>query len=131
MILKATISRFLKVGTMSMIIEKKFKDLMGIEIPIPSKVIGSYVPSVIADNFLYISGSLPTKNGDIISHGKVEYDVTREQAISCAKLCGINILSVAKQALGDLDRIEKLVRANIYINSDKDFYFHPTIANGF
>jgi len=92
---------------------------------------GSYVPYVLTGTSLVISGQLPLVAGNLASVGKVGAEVSLDQAIEAARLCGINILAQAKAACGgDLDRIARCVRLGGFVNAIPEFTDHPKVING-
>ena len=82
---------------------------LGLELPTPAVPVANYVPFVFANGFLYLSGQGPRKADGSQHTGKVGADVSLEQAYLHAQLTGLNLLSVAHLALGDLGRVLDLV----------------------
>ena len=78
---------------------------LGSTLPTPPAAAGAYVPAVRTGNLLYLAGTLPMKDGKVVSLGKVGREVDIVQAAEAAKLCVLNALANAKAALGSLDRI--------------------------
>lgn len=115
-----------------MAIEDKLKEL-GITLPEAPKPLGSYVPCVQAGNLLFLSGTLPLREGKLIKTGHVTgksgESVSIEEAHECARQCVINALSVLKSYLGDLDRIKRCVKLNGYVASSQDFTEQPKVLN--
>lgn len=96
--------------------------------PTPS---ANYVPFVRSGNLLFVSGQtcyLP--EGGLVAKGKLGGDVSIEDGVAAARQCGINLLSVAKVALGDLDAIARVIRLGGFINSTPDFERGPAVLNG-
>jgi enamine deaminase RidA (YjgF/YER057c/UK114 family) len=91
---------------------------------------GSYVPAVLAGNLLFVAGHPPVENGEIKYKGKVGKDVTLEEGRHAARLCIVNCLAAARGVLGDLDRIERVVKLTGYVNCLEDFEKHPDVING-
>lgn len=112
-----------------MSIEKKLKDL-GIEINEAPKPVASYVPAVKTDNYVYTSGQIPLKNGELQSKGKVGKDITLEEGYEAAKICAINCLSAVKSMIKDLDKIEKIVKVTGFVSSGEGFNQQPQVVNG-
>lgn len=108
---------------------ERLKEL-GIVIPSPVVAMGSYVPAVLAGELLFVAGHPPVENGAIKYKGKVGKDVTLEDGRRAAELCIINCLAAARGALGDLDRIERVVKVTGYVNSLADFEKQPDVLNG-
>lgn len=109
-------------------IDEKIEQL-GIELSAPPAPAGSYVPIVITGDFAYVSGQIPIENGKLMFTGKVTDD-TIETGQKSARLCVINILAQLKKELGSLDRIQKFVRINGFVNAGPDFSAHPKVING-
>jgi len=115
---------------MTGIIEGKIKEL-GHNLPEVSMPAANYVPYVVTGKTIIVSGMLPMLGGKPQFIGKVGNDVSVEQAQECARLCGLNILSHVKNACGgDLDRIGRLLRMGIFVNSTDTFTEQPKVANG-
>lgn len=91
---------------------------------------GSYVPSVLAGDLLFVAGHPPAENGKIKFKGKVGKDLTIDEGRQAAELCMINCLAAAQGALSDLDRIERAVKVTGYVNSLADFEKQPDVING-
>lgn len=111
-------------------IEQRLVEL-GIELPEPLAPVANYVPFVQSGNRLYLSGQGPQAPDGHLSRGKVGADVSVEQAYADARLTGINLLVMAKLALGDLDRVKRVVKALGMVNATSDFTNHPAVINGF
>ena len=102
---------------------------LGIKLTAPPAPAGSYVPVVIAGSFAYVSGQIPIQDGKLVFTGKVT-DETIETGQKSARLCVINILAQLKKELGDLERIQKFVRLNGFVNAGSEFSAHPKVING-
>ena len=104
---------------------------MGIELPQVSLPAANYVPTQVSGNTLFVSGTLPMKDGKPQFVGKLGRDFSIEEGQECARLCAYNILAHVQNALGgDLGRIKKLIRLGIFVNATEDFTDHPKVANG-
>src|SRR3546814_20120296 len=90
----------------------------------------NYVPTVLSGSMLYISGQIPVLKGEVKYKGKLGVDTSVEDGAACARLCAINILSQAKAALGDLDRVRRVVKLVGFVNSAPDFVDQPKVVNG-
>lgn len=112
-------------------IEQRLNEL-NITLPEASVPVANYVPYVVQDNLVYISGQLPFGVGELADHsGIAGKDVSVEKATQIARICGLNILAQLKAACGgDLDRVERCIKLGIFINSAADFTEHPKVANG-
>ena len=103
---------------------------LGIKLPNTAAPAGSYVPYVLERNLLWISGQVPFWNGKVKYRGKVSSEVSMDDAIMAARLCGLNILAQIKTALGDLNRVEQMIKLSGFVNSASDFTDHPIVING-
>ena len=112
-------------------IESRIAEL-GIELSEPKMPPGINILFVRqAGNTLYLSGNGPLKNDGSKITGKVGVDVSIEDAYAAARLTGINQLSVLKAHLGDLNRVEKIVKVLGLVNAPADFTEQPAVINGF
>ncbi|NBO18032.1 MAG: RidA family protein [Proteobacteria bacterium] len=104
---------------------------MGITLPPSVLPQANYVPYTVSGNLVYVSGTLPMKDGKPQDIGKLGKEFTVEQGQQTAKLCGINILAHVKAACGgDLSRVKKIVRMGIFVASAEGFTDQPKVANG-
>ena len=113
-----------------MTIETKLKEL-GIEIPKISTPVANYIPAIIVGNELRTSGQIPVMDGELQFKGCVPSEQSVENAVSAARLCGLNAIAAARALLGgDLNRITRVTQLKVYVASDIGFEGHSTIANG-
>ena len=110
-------------------IDAKLKEL-GITLPDSPAPMANYVPYVITGNLLYLSGQGPRVADKQFKTGKVGRDVTAEEAYKDARLVGIQLLAVAKDALGDLGRVRRVVKLLGLVNGIPEFTGHPQVING-
>lgn len=110
-------------------VEKKMEEL-GFELPEPTKPVAAYVPAVAVGNFVYSSGQVPYVKGELKYQGKVGKDLTLEEAYKASQICVLNCLAAVKSVIGDLDRIEQIVKVNGFVNSDSGFTKQPMVING-
>lgn len=104
---------------------------LGISLPDPPRPVASYVPASRTGSLLYISGQLPFRDGELMTIGPVPSAVSIEAAMEGARWCAVNGLAAARQALeGDLDRIKRVVRIGVFVQSDDRFDAQPKVANG-
>jgi enamine deaminase RidA (YjgF/YER057c/UK114 family) len=108
--------------------EERLKAL-GLELPEVQVPSWNYIPYRWAGNLLFISGQGPKLNGTV-SVGRLGRDTTVEQGYEDARLTGLNLLAVAKGALGELNRIEAVVKLLGMVNAEPDFADHPKVING-
>lgn len=113
---------------MSNQIENRLKEL-NITLPEASKPLGSYVPCVQTGGLLFLSGILPFIDGKLTRTGRVGEAVSLEEAREDARQVVINVLSVIKAQVGDLDRINRCVKLNGYVASAPDFIEQPKVLN--
>ncbi|MDW3205263.1 MAG: RidA family protein [Alphaproteobacteria bacterium] len=104
---------------------------LGLDLPDPPKAAGAYVGYVRTGNQLFVAGQIPLWNGELRHVGKVGVDLTVEQAQEAARVCALNIIAQAKDALdGDLDRVVRVVKLGGFVNCPPDFTQHPQVING-
>jgi enamine deaminase RidA (YjgF/YER057c/UK114 family) len=85
---------------------------------------------VVHDGVARTSGQLPRIDGELTCLGVVGDDVTVDQAKEAAAVCALNALSVLKEELGDLDRIERLLTLTVFVASAPGFDRQPAVADG-
>lgn len=102
---------------------------LGLTLPTPPLPVANYVPFKRAGDILYISGQGPRHLDGRMESGKVGLDVSLEQAYEHARLTGLNLLTIAKSAVGELSRIE-VVKVLGLVNATPDFADHPKVING-
>ncbi len=102
---------------------------LGITLPTPAAPVAAYVPTVEAGGMLYISGQLPFNNGQVMT-GTLGEDVNTEFGQHAARACAIMLLAQIKAALGSLDRVERIVKLGVFVNSDPRFVDQPKVADG-
>lgn len=104
---------------------------LGIELPTPSPPAGAYVPFVVAGGLLLVAGQLPMWNGTLKYDGRVGAEITLEDGIAAARLCGLNLLAQARAACdGDLDRVRRVLRLGGFVQAATGFTDHPKVLNG-
>lgn len=109
--------------------EEQLKEL-GIELPQAPKPVATYIPAVRAGNLLFLSGVLPMQNGQLAYTGKLGRDLTVEQGMQAAKMALLNALAIARQELGTLDRITRVVKVVGHVASAEGFTDQPQVLNG-
>ena len=109
-------------------IEEKLQSL-NISLPTPPKPAGSYIPVVVSKSWAFVSGQIPIKDGKVAFIGKVPTAQSIENAQKAAKLCAINALAQLKAELGDLDKIQKIIKVSGFVNSEQNFSEHPKVIN--
>jgi enamine deaminase RidA (YjgF/YER057c/UK114 family) len=114
---------------MSGTIEKKLDEL-GIALPTPAAPIANYVGFVRTGRLLFVSGQLCLADGELVAKGKLGPQVTIEQGQAAARACAVNLLAQVKSALGDLDKVARVVRLGGFINAAPDFVDAAQVMNG-
>lgn len=109
-----------------MAVDQRLREL-GIELPKPVNPLANYVRYVRTGNLLFISGTGPS---DSAPTGKIDADLTIDQGYAVAREVGLQILATAKDALGDLDRVKRVVKVLGMVNSSPDFADQPRVING-
>ncbi|MGZ8499675.1 MAG: RidA family protein [Candidatus Binatia bacterium] len=110
-------------------IENKLKAL-GIELPNPPTPAANYIGYVRVGNLLFIGGNIGRIDGVIKYRGKVGAEINVEQAYDAARNCALNHLAIMKSALGDLDKVERIVKVLGYVNVAPGFIDMPKVVNG-
>jgi enamine deaminase RidA (YjgF/YER057c/UK114 family) len=109
--------------------EQRLQEL-GLELPAPPKPVANYVPAVQVGDLLFLSGVLPSRDGQIIMTGKLGQGITIEQGVEAARVAVLNGLSIVKHEIGSLDRVKRIVKVVGYIASAPGFTDHPQVLNG-
>ena len=109
--------------------EEKLAEL-GLTVPDVAKPVAAYVPAVRSGNYIYTSGQLPMRSGELMMTGKVGGDVTPEEGAECAQQCALNALAAVKAEIGDLAAIKRIVKVVCFVASTSDFTGQPQVANG-
>ena len=111
-------------------VEKRLAEL-GIVLPEPVAPVANYVPFVRTGNFMVVSGQLCLDaEGKLVAKGQLGGGVSIDEGIKAARACAINVLAQLKAALGDLDKIARVVRLGGFINSAPGFPDGPKVMNG-
>lgn len=115
-------------------IEARLKEL-GVVLPRPRRVPANFVPATMLGEICWLSGTLGTvvneHDEDVIpTPGKVGREVTLEQGYASARQCAINHLAWLKLALGDLDRLQRVLKLNGYVNAVEGYNKGPWVVNG-
>jgi enamine deaminase RidA (YjgF/YER057c/UK114 family) len=110
-------------------IEAKLKE-MGFTLPTPPQPVAAYLPAVQVGDLQFLSGTTCYENGVALYTGRVGAELTVEQGYIAARQTALNLLSVIKATLGNLDQVERVVKLNGYVNSAPDFDRQPEVING-
>ena len=101
---------------------------LGITLPTAAAPVAAYVPTVLANGLLHVSGQLPFRDGKVVT-GRLGEGVDIAGGQEAARLCGLMLLAQVEAAVG-LDRVERVVKLGVFINSSADFAQQPEVANG-
>ncbi len=110
-------------------VENRIEEL-GFELPEAPKPLAAYIPALVVDKLVFTAGQLPIEKGKLNIVGKLGAEVSDEKGRMAAEICALNCLSVIKSVIDDLDRIEKVVKLTVFVNSATGFIGQPKIANG-
>jgi enamine deaminase RidA (YjgF/YER057c/UK114 family) len=103
---------------------------LGLVLPAPPTPLGAYVESSDAGNFLFLSGMLPVVDRKLAISGRLGENLSVKQGQEAARLASLNALAAAKQHLGTLDRLKKLVKLTVLIATTEQFADHAPVADG-
>ncbi|MCG2840604.1 RidA family protein [Sandaracinobacter sp. RS1-74] len=104
---------------------------LGLELPAAAAPVASYVPTVEADNMLYVSGQISFAADGSLIKGRLGEDFSVEQGKAAAERCGLMILAQVKAALGgSFGRVERIVKLGVFVQCTPDFAEQPEVANG-
>jgi enamine deaminase RidA (YjgF/YER057c/UK114 family) len=112
-----------------MSIDKRLAEL-GITLPQAAAPVASYVPAVEVGGLLHISGQVSFGEDGNLILGRLGEDMNLERGTEAARRCGIMLLAQMKAALGSLDRVERVVKLGVFVNSAPTFTDQPKVANG-
>ena len=102
-----------------------------LELPQPTVPVANYVPYVISGNLVFVAGQIPLWNGEVRYIGRIGETLSLEDGVSAARICGLNIISQARAALGgNLDRVKRCVKLGGFVNCTADFTDQPKVING-
>ena len=103
---------------------------LGIVLPAPPTPLGAYVESSDVGALLFLSGVLPVVNRTLVVAGRLGETLSVEDGREAARIAALNALAAAKQHLGDLDRVKKLVKLTVLIATSEQFAEHASVADG-
>ena len=109
--------------------EEKIHQL-GITVPEAAKPLAAYIPALRVGNLVMTSGQVPIADGVLKYQGKVGKDLSEEEGKEAAKLCALNCLGAIKSVIGSLDKIKRVVKLTVFVNSADGFTTQPKVANG-
>jgi len=103
---------------------------LGLTVPEVAPPVAVYVPAVRTGRYVYTSGQLPMRSGELIATGKVGGEVSVEVATECARQCALNAIAAVKAEVGDLSLVKRVVKVVAFVASTPDFTGQPGVANG-
>ena len=112
-----------------MTIDQRLAEL-GITLPVAAAPVAAYVPTVEVGGLLHVSGQISFAEDGSLIKGRLGDDVDVDGGMAAARRCGVMLLAQIKAALGSLDRVDRIVKLGVFVNSTADFTDHPKVANG-
>ena len=109
--------------------EQRIKAL-GVTLPSPPAPFGVYVEAVQTGNLLFLTGMMPTEGRSAKFTGRVGADLDAEAGFRAAELAALNAVAVARESLGSLDRVTRVVRLGVFLATAEGFHAHPQVADG-
>ena len=103
---------------------------LGIQLPQAPKPFGAYVEAVQTGNLLFLTGMLPVENQKPKFVGRVGKELDGAAGREAAELAGLNALAVAREYLGSLDKVTRVVRLGVYIATSGNLVDQPKVADG-
>ena len=103
---------------------------LGIALPAAAAPVAAYVPAVEVGGMLHVSGQISFAEDGSLIKGRLGEDLELDAGIAAARRCGVMLLAQLKAALGSLDRVERIVKLGVFVNSAPDFTDQPKVANG-
>src|SRR5256714_3571974 len=102
---------------------------LGIKLPAPPEPFGMYAEAVQTDNLLFLTGMLPTQGRVAAFIGRVGAELDVDTGRKAAHLAALNVLAVARQHLGSLDRVTRIVRLGVMVATSGDVRDQPKLAD--
>jgi Putative translation initiation inhibitor, yjgF family len=103
---------------------------LGLTLPQPAAPVAAYVPTVEIGGLLHISGQISFAEDGSLIKGRLGEDIAVDEGIAAARRCAVMLLAQIKAALGSLDRVERIVKLGVFVNSAPSFTDQPKVANG-
>ena len=104
--------------------------VLGIVLPAPPTPLGAYVEATDTGNLLFLSGTLPVVNRKLAMVGRLGDSLSVKEGQEAARIASLNALAAAKEHLGDLARLKKLVKLTVLIATTEQFTEHASVADG-
>jgi enamine deaminase RidA (YjgF/YER057c/UK114 family) len=103
---------------------------LGITLPQANAPVANYLPYVRSGNLVNISGQITMENGELKFIGKLGKEYGVEEGQKAARLCALNLIAQVRAAVGDLDKVTRVVKLNAFVNSAPEFTDQPKVVNG-
>lgn len=103
---------------------------LGIVLPEPPTPLGAYVESSDSGNLLFLSGMLPVVNRKLAISGRLGENLSVKEGQEAARIASLNVLAAAKQHLGNLDQLKKLIKLTVLMATTEQFTEHAPVADG-
>jgi enamine deaminase RidA (YjgF/YER057c/UK114 family) len=103
---------------------------LNIVLPHAAAPAANYVPTVLHDGLLHISGQILFDVDGALIRGRIGDTMTMKEGEAAARRCGVGLLAQMQSALGSLDRVARIVKLGVFVNSTAEFTDHPKVANG-
>lgn len=103
---------------------------MGFSVPTVSPPVAAYVPALRTGNYVYVSGQVPMRDGEVLARGLVGADVDVDLAYECAQQCALNGLAAVLTVVDSLSDIKQVVKVGGFVASAPDFTGQPGVING-
>ena len=103
---------------------------LGIVLPAPPTPLGAYIEASDTGNLLFLSGTLPVVDRKLGISGRLGETLSVTEGQQAARIAALNALAIAKQHLGDLDRLKKLVKLTVLMATTEQFVEHAAVADG-
>ena len=109
--------------------EQRLREL-AIKLPIPPQPFGTYAEAVQTGNLLFLTGMLPTEGRAAKYVGRIGAELDVEAGRQAARLAALNLLAVAREYLGSLDKVTRIVRLGVSVATSGDVRDQPKVADG-
>ena len=109
--------------------ESRIKNL-GIQLPAPPSPLGSYIEAVQTGNLLFLSGMLPIVDHKPAYTGKLGDELDTKAGLDAARIAALGAIAAARDYLGTIDRIKRVVRLGVFMVTAENFADHPKVADG-
>jgi enamine deaminase RidA (YjgF/YER057c/UK114 family) len=110
-------------------IEERILEL-GLKVPETPKPLAAYLPAVTINDLVFSAGQIPIVSGSLKYPGKVGKDLYEAEAQKAAEICVLNCLAAIKGVIGNLDKIKRIIKLTVFVNSADGFTSQPAVANG-